>query len=253
MTNLLEKLMALLDGELPPAEAEAVIREAAAAPNLRELLEICYKTRRRSLGELYDHLATEPLPTRVARTIPPSPAAVRIAEPPRQASYGRALLAGLKERYRAPVWPLASHALAVVLAVVASVWLLLPALSQERAVMEQLRAALESMDGSRASAVASVRAVRTFRSKADEWCRQYEVSYGASQVSHGLACRSGDDNWRVLEATAPGPRAFVPAGAGEENPRKRIDDRVHEIRSGDDLDRDSERELVTKGWRTPGR
>jgi hypothetical protein len=254
MSNLLERLMALLDGELPPAEAEAVIREAAGADNLRGLLEICYRTRRRIVAEPYDFMATEPAPARLSKPILRAPAAAGSAEPARQASYGRALLVRLKERYRAQVWPLAaSHAMAMVLAVVASVWLLLPAVSQERAAMEQLRAALESMDGSKASAVASVRAVRTFRSKTDEWCRQYEVSYGASQVSHGLGCRSADGNWRVLAATAPGPRAFVPAEGGQENPRKPIDDRVHEIRSGEDLDRDSERELVTNGWGPAGR
>jgi hypothetical protein len=183
-----------------------------------------------------------------------APMAARPLEPVRQASYGRALLVCLKNRYRVPGWSLAaSHAMAAVLVAAALVWVLLPALGHGREAMANLDAVLEKGDGLLAYAVpATVRPVLTFEDRKGGWCRQFEVRYGPSQVSHALSCRDDDGKWPVLAATPPAPAVFVPStgspGAAKASPRKPIDDRVTELRSGDAVSGEEERELIRNGW-----
>jgi hypothetical protein len=244
---MLEKLMALLDGELVPADGAAVMREVAEERDLEHMLAVCFGTDRRRVGRPYGAVLAEPVPVHLVDMIMRAPLAARRPAPARQTSYGRALLASLKNRYRVPGWSLAaSHAMAALLVAAALGWMLFPTLGHGREVAAGLSTALEKGDGGKDFALAALRPVRTFKSTAGTWCRQFEVRYSSKHLSYGLACRDGDGTWPVVAATAPAPAVFAPAG--DASPRKSIDDRAEAMKSGDAVTGDAERELVKGGW-----
>ena len=160
--------------------------------------------------------------------------------------FGRGLLRWLQRSYRVPAWSLAAApALAALLVV--RCWRSGDAARGPQHPMEaSLGAALEGTESGKDAAVATLRPVLSFNSKAAGWCRQVEVRHGAKQVSHALACRGEDGQWNIVASTAPGPVGFVPAGADR---RKAIDDLATSMMRGSPLSPEEEAALIGRGWR----
>jgi hypothetical protein len=240
------KAMALVDGQLAPAEVPDLVQELARnAPLVAELQEYLAMSRGR-IAAAYTARSDEPVPAWLVDTVMRQP--VPAPAPMRPRHFGRGLLQGLQRRLQVPVWSLATApALAVLVAVL---WL--GSMSQDPGrsgiAVAGLGAALERTESGKDAALATLRPVLTFNSKAAGWCRQFDVRYGNSQVSHGLACRGEDGQWSVVSATAPGTTGLMPAGS---NRRKVIDDLVTSMMRGNPLSQVDEATAIGGAWRRP--
>jgi len=249
MMDASEKIMALVDGQLDPAEAPALIQELARNSALVRELQGCLATTRARIARLYEPKSLEPVPSWLVDTVMGTNAAPAV-QPVRQFTYSRTLLGCLKNRYRVPGWSLAA-APAMAAMLVAAAGLALPTWGYGREVEAGMRTALEKTNGGKDFALASLRPVLTFKNNEGAWCRQFEVRYGTQQISYALACRTDVGHWPVVAATSPVPQ---PAGSshrpvGDENPRKAIDDRVMSTIDGSPVIGEEESELVKNGWR----
>jgi hypothetical protein len=264
MTTMLERLMALYDGELVPREGAAVIREAAKTPHLEGLLATLAATARSRVGKPYAAIAAEPVPAHLVDMIMRAPLATAERKPVKQVSYGGALLASLKRRYQVPGWSMAaSPAMAALLVTIGLGWLMLPTLGHGREVQASVNAALEKGEPGKDFTVASVKSVRTFPNKDGQWCRQSEVHFqGTEQMSYRLYCREHTGTWSLQAATALGARVTRPAGprmTGDDSatpasdPRKVVNDRAEAIAGGDAVYGDEERNLIINNWPAPRR
>lgn len=241
-----EKAMALVDGQLAPAEVPGLVQELARnAPLVAELQEYLAMSRGR-IAAAYAAKSDEPVPAWLVDTVRRQP--VSSLSPLRPPRFGRGLLRGLLRRLQVPVWSLATaSALAVLLAVL---WLGIMGQDAGRSgiAMAGLGAALERTESGKDAALVTLRPVLTFNSKAAGWCRQFDVRYGNTQVSHGLACRGEDGQWSVVSATAARTTGLMPAGADR---RKVIDDLVTSMLRGEPLSQVDEATAIGRGWRWP--
>jgi hypothetical protein len=175
MTNMLEKLMALLDGELVASEGAAVIREAAREDSLAGMLEICAATARSRVGRPFTVIAATPAPAYMVDMIMRAPITTPAIERARQPSHSRTLLSRLKKRYQVPGWTLAAPAMAALLVAAGVGWLLLPTLDQGLRMEANLGAALEAAGSSRTLAL--LKPVLTFKNNDGAWAGS-SVRYG---------------------------------------------------------------------------
>jgi hypothetical protein len=248
MMHASEKVVALVDGQLSPSEAPALVQELARNEALVAELQACLATSRTRLAKPYDAKRLERVPAWLVDTIMRAPAVTPADQPIRHYSHGRWLLGCLKNRYRVPGWSLAAGPAFASLIVAVSAWLVLPASGHSGLVEANLGNALEKTESSKDGAVVSLRPVRTFKNSDGAWCRQFEVRYVSNQSSHGLACRIDVGNWPVEAMTQPGPSIITPSGKGPENPRNVIDERVSSMKSGEFVDRTAESELIKNKW-----
>jgi hypothetical protein len=119
MSTAGEKAMALVDGQLAPAELPDLVQELARnGPLVAEVQEYLALSRNR-LASAFAAKAEEPLPSRLVDTImrTPAPAAVTPAGQPLLAR----ALAWLQGSYRVPAWSLAA-APALAALMLAAVW-----------------------------------------------------------------------------------------------------------------------------------
>lgn len=241
MKNASEKAMALVDGQLAPAEAPALVEELARNGALVVELQTYLAMGRSRIAKPYEAKRVEPVPAWLVDTVMRAPDG-RSAKP---LTHSRALLGRLKSSYGVPGWSLAvSPALAAVLVALAA-WLVVPPSSQGGLFETNLGNTLERTPSGGDTALAMLRPVLSFRSKDGAWCRQYEVRYATKQVSHGLACRTNVGNWQLVMSTSPGPIGFTPAGA---DPRKMIDDRATSMMSGAPLSETEEGARINNAW-----
>jgi hypothetical protein len=250
MTNMLEKLMALLDGELVASEGAAVIREAAREDSLAGMLEICAATARSRVGRPFAVIAATPAPAYMVDMIMRAPITTPAIERARQPSHSRTLLSRLKKRYQVPGWTLAAPAMAALLVAAGIGWLLLPTLDQGLRMEANLGAALEAAGSEQDFTLALLKPVLTFKNNDGAWCRQFEVRYRTKQISFALACRTGTGNWPVVAVTPlvplPDGKSFAPASTN--SARKAIDDRATSMRNGEPVVGPEEGELIKNGW-----
>lgn len=240
MTHAGEKAMALVDGQLAPDEVPALVQELARSPALVAELQAYLSTSGRRIAAPFEAKASEPVPAWLVDSIGRAPARA----PVRPATQARAFIEALKRRRRVPAWSLAAGpALAAGLAL--AVWLGMPTARQGDSLAAHLAVGLEKTESGKDTPVVVLRPVLSFKSKADGWCRQYEVRYASRQVAHGLACRSEGGRWQVLASTAPGSIGTRPAGS---EPRKAVDDRVTAMISGQPLSKADEAARIGNGW-----
>jgi hypothetical protein len=244
MTNAGEKAMALVDGQLAPAEVPFLVQELARNATLVAELQDYLAMSRSRIAEAYAAKADEPAPRRLIDAVMQAPAA-----PPRQArclsTVGGCLMAWLQGSYRVPAWSLAAAPTVAAATAFAVAVAILPA--GRGLVPVDLGAALERTASGKDAALATLRPMLSFSSKSAGWCRQFEMRNAGRQVSHGLACRGQGGDWRMVASTAPGPAGgFVPAGADR---RKAIDDLATSMMQGEPLSREGEAIAIGKGWR----
>lgn len=243
MKNAGEKAMALVDGQLAPAEVPDLVQELARSPALVAELQTYLATAGRRIAGPYEAKRGEPVPAWLADTVMRAPAAARLPAPP--STRGRTLLEGLKRTCRVPAWSLvAGPALAAVLVALAG-WLVMPASSQGGPIEANLGIALERTESGKDAPLVALRPMLSFKSKEAAWCRQYEVRYGTKLASHGLACRNGGGRWEVVASTSPRRIGLTPAGS---DPRRAIDDRVTSMMKDQPLSKTDEAARISKGW-----
>jgi hypothetical protein len=263
MADMGEKAMALVDGQLEPAEVPALVAELARnAPLVAELQTYLALSRSR-VAAVYADKGEEPVPAWLSD-------AVRRAELQADAVSARQERAPhmswrevvadavrrLQTGYRVPAWSLAAGpalAAAVAFAFGVAVFArsLAPSSADGHALVlaeADLSPALERAESGKDATVATLRPVLSFASKTAGWCRQAEVRNAARQVSHALACRDEAGKWKVVASTPPSAGGgFAPAGAGG---RKTIDDLATSMMRGTPLSREEEAVTIGRRWRT---
>lgn len=239
-----EKAMALVDGQLPPAEVPGLVQELARNPSLVAELQTYLALSRSRISSVFAVKSEEPVPAWLADTVMRGSTGER--QPVQQAGFGRGLLRWLRGSCRVPVWSLAAAPAVVVLVAVLVGSLATLHTGRGDGLQVDLSAALEGAASGKDAAVATVRPVLTFSSKTGAWCRQVEVRHATRQVSHALACRDGDGHWNAVASTAPGPTGFTPASADR---RKAIDDLATSMMRGSPLSPEEEATVVARRWR----
>jgi hypothetical protein len=207
MMHAREKVMALVDGELDPADAPEVVQALANSPPLVGDLQTFLAMARQRLAAPFVAIGREPVPQHLIDLLMHAPMGEAHT---RDARAGESVLANLKsaagrlvERYRsASVWSQAAGPALAGAAVATFAWVLLPT-SSVGAHADLAQALNEAVSGSKAMVATAIQPTLTFRHKNGSLCRQYEASYNAKQVSYAVACRVQSGEWRVAIATQP--------------------------------------------------
>ena len=243
MKNAGEKAMALVDGQLAPAEVPELVHELARNPALVAELQTYLATAGRRIAGPFEAKHSEPLPAWLVDRVMQAPVAERSPGRP-LARHAQGLIERLRRRYRVPAWSLAAGpALAAVL-VALGAWLVTPPPAWG-GLEANLGPALERTESGKDAPLVALRPVLSFRSKAAAWCRQYELRYATRQASYGLACRSDGGRWEVVAATPPAAIGTRPAGSGQ---RKGIDERAAAMMTDQPLSRSDEAARISEGW-----
>jgi hypothetical protein len=247
-----EKAMALVDGQLAPADVPGLVQELARNAGLIAELQQYLALSRSRIGAVYAAKAEEPVPRRLTDAVlrAPAPAGARRQARETAAGFGRRLLGWLRSDYRVPAWSLAAAPALAAATVVAAVAGYLATSAPERSVLAEadLTAALERTQSGKDAALATLRPVLSFNSKTAAWCRQFEVRNASRQVSHALACRGEGGRWTVVASTPPAAGGgFAPAGA---DARKTVDDLVTSMMQGNPLSQDEEAAAIGRRWST---
>jgi hypothetical protein len=248
MKNPGEKAMALVDGQLAPAEVPDLVRELARSPALVAELQAYLATAERRIAEPFEAKRSEPVPVRLVDAVMRAPAASSKAEQPSERPilhHARGMLERLRRRYRVPAWSLAAGPALAAAVVALGAWLAAAPLGRGDLVQANLGLALERTESGKDAALVALRPVLSFRSKAATWCRQYELRYATKEASHGLACRDDGGRWDVVAATPPAGVGIRPAGSG---PRKAIDELVTAMIGDRPLTRADELARIGKAW-----
>jgi hypothetical protein len=240
-----EKAMALVDGQLTPAEVPSLVQELARNPSLVAELQTYVAVSRSRIASAFAAKGEEPVPAWLADTVLRGSTADRRPLP--QTGIGRSFFRWLQGSYRVPAWSLAAAPAAVLLLATLAGGLALQYAGRSTPMEASLGAALEGTASGKDAAIATVRPVLSFSSKAAGWCRQIEVRHATRQVSYALACRGEHGKWQVVSSTAPGPAGFVPAGADR---RKAIDDLAASMMRGSPLPPEEEAALIAGRWRS---
>lgn len=232
-----EKLMAYVDGELIPAEREAMERALAKDPTLREKLAEQERLKA-TLAAHYGPVAAEEVPEGLLAML--------------GAETGRADVASLsaaREKRRRPSWRqlgtiAASLAVGLLAGQMVSLQRTGPLAVNDGALVAEGPLA-EALDSQLASAQAHGAATRigvSFADRQGRFCRSFDAAAFA-----GLACRE-DQDWRVI-MTAPAQ------GAGEAQYRQAgssvILQAAQEMMAGAPLDAEAERAAVEARWENP--
>jgi hypothetical protein len=245
MKNAGEKAMALVDGQLPPAEVPELVQELAHNPALVTELQTYLATAGRRIAGPFEAKHSEPLPAWLVDKVMRAPVAESSPGRP-LARHAAGLIERLRQRYRVPAWSLAAGPALAAALVALGAWLVAPPAG--RSDLEAnlgLALALERTESGKDAALVALRPVLSFKSKAAAWCRQYELRYATRQASHGLACRSDGGRWDVVAATPPTAIGTRPAGSGQ---RKAIDEKATAMMSDQPLSRSDEADRISKGW-----
>lgn len=253
MNDAGQKAMALVDGQLAPADVpdlvEELARDAALVAELQEYLALS----RSRMAVVYAGKAEEPVPRRLIDAVlsAAAPAGGQEQEPGPIAGLRQRLPAWLRGSYRVPAWCLAAGpALAAAAAVAAVAGYLATSAPGRMVVVEaDLTAALERTQSGKDAALATLRPALSFNNKAGTWCRQFEVQNANREVSHALACRADGGQWNVVASTPlAASGGFAPAGA---DGRKTVDDLVTSIMQGNPLSQEEESAAIGQRWERP--
>jgi hypothetical protein len=241
MKNACEKAMALVDGQLPPAEVPELVQELARNPALVTELQTYLATAGRRIAGPFEAKYSEPIPAWLVDRVMRAPVAESGPGRP-LARHAAGLIERLRQRYRVPAWSLAAGPALAAALVALGAWLVTPPAG--RGLEANLGLALERTESGKDAPLVALRPVLSFKSKDTAWCRQYELRYATRQASHGLACRNDGGRWDVVAATPPAAIGTRPAGSGQ---RKAIDEKVTAMMD-QPLSRSDEADRIGKGW-----
>lgn len=234
-----EKFFAWLDGELDPAEAAAVAAEVAADPRLNQMAEQ-HRAFGQHLRDVFEPVASEPVPERVREAVKPRPSAVidfgsRSRDRDRRAAWSPV-----------PQWA-AMAATLVVGVLVGSTLLGERGASPVKIRGDKIYAAAELDDAlerqlASAGPDSEVRIGMTFRDRAGAICRSF-----SDARSTGLACRDGDD-WRLkaLLAAPEGQSSDYRMAAGTDPALAAL---IESTMTGEAFDAGQEQSAKASGWR----
>lgn len=234
MMHARDKVMALVDGELDPADAPEVVQALASSPPLVGDLQTFLAMTRHRLAAPFAAVGREPVPQHLIDLLlhaPMGEAHTRDVQA-REGTLAnlKAAAASLVERYRsAPAWSLAAGPALAGAAVATFAWVLLPT-SSVGAHADLAQALNGAASGSKALVVTAIEPALTFRHRDGTLCRQYKASYSAKQVSYAVACRVQSGEWRVAIATQPSTVGTY--GTATPEARKPVDEFVaaHSVR-----------------------
>jgi hypothetical protein len=241
-----EKAMALVDGQLAPAEVPGLVQELARDPLLVAELQTYLALSRSRVGSAFAAKDEEPVPAWLVEAVMRASAAERRPPVP-PIGLGQRALRWLQGACRVPAWSLAAAPAVVLLAALAG-GLVVRHTERGDGLQMDLSAALERTASGKDAAVATVRPVLSFSSKTAGWCRQLEVRHATQQVSHALACRGDDGRWAVVSSTGPGPGGIAPAGSDR---RKVLDDLATSMMRGEPLSPQEEASVIARRWQSP--
>ena len=263
MTRLTdETLMRYADGLLEPAEEERIARVAAQDPDARMRL-VAFQATGRQLADLFDDFVRTPRPVPRWAAGPVAP----VADPVQRAGADwkrEARLLALAAWRGLAGSPLLAATLALIVGVGLG-WLLragdtsrievasglIESRGRQLIAQGALRQALETMpSGNRALSPQENERISvrlSFQNEAGAYCREYELNAGPSRHA-GVACRTGE-SWSVAfqALVPPAPAAgsqIAPAGSS----RSALDAATAALMIGDPLTRESEAQLLQKGW-----
>lgn len=276
-----ELLMAYADGELTPEEAGAIEHLLNQDPDLRTRLEPFVETRIR-ISYAFEEKLHEPVPDRLIAAIARAPVAgaqsrtqsARATSPP--PLYER-LREGVMSAW-ASAFPsgftsgVAAGSAALAVAGLAIGWIggrisapsgLIEVAGPQLIASGSLARALESSPSGIAidarTGGASVVPVLSFRTQANNLCREYRVTGAASGRDFaGLACRMEDGTWHVaMHVETPGaPADQGPYQTATSSKVAAVDALTETLIKGDAFGRDEEAVLLSNGWQkaaAPGR
>ena len=272
--KILTLAMASVDGEATLAEQRSLREALARDPSVAADVDVFRRTGR-SLGRMYDDIATAPVPEHLIRVVmetPMGPARsnvsaipARAAQPNRTAQSGRSKWRDLLASWEMPALVFAASATAFVAggflmpgsaamapgagnqgaAQVAALEWLRPSAALGEALTVANTGAERQL--STKSGTLSVRVVESFRDQAGTPCREFEAQGASGPRQYGVACHEGT-GWQ-LKAVFEGPArtgSTTTAGPGELS--ELLDTAAGRIRSGDALPAAEERKLIDGGW-----
>jgi hypothetical protein len=224
MMHAREKVMALVDGELDPADAPDVVRALADSPPLVSDLQTFLAMTRQRLAAPFAVVGREPVPAHLVDLLLHAPMGAARAYEEGALAKLKAAVGRLVERYRdASAWSQAAGPALAGAAVATFAWVLLPT-SSVGAHADLAQALDKAASGSKAMVATAIAPTLTFRHKNGTLCRQYEASYSARQVSYAVACRVQSGEWRVALATQPSTVGTY--GTASSDARKPVDEFV---------------------------
>ncbi len=276
-----EMLMAYADGELAPEVRAAVEAQLAADAGAREQLKV-FEATRAPIAELYNKTLQEPVPGHLLKLIlcdeTPHAQDVRVRAAVKQEearpspimaalnAVGRTLVGG-------PRLSMATAWSALVLAVAGGAGLYLVTTShkgQELVTLQNgqifasgpLQSALETAPSGKKILVgevpdssSAIKIILTFKNRNQAYCRQYDAATPKGGYA-GIACRTGDGQWRleIHMANTERPR---PVAAEPSKPRtapagravSSVEAAVRKVIEGDALGLAEEKALISTNWR----
>lgn len=270
-----EILMAFADGELDRAEYGRVAALLAASPELRRRLEVFEQTGKSAFAEQFRGPFLEPAPRHLVSLVLNSDVARPI---PARAQPGSVQRSRFVERLRnmfavdVSAWQLAAASTATLIVGLGLGWF-----SQQSSVEPTAStAAVLAFDNGRITAagalqqvlettatnrvlpsndaespVATARIRLTFKSRQQDFCRQYELALRDGNSFAGIGCRAEDGKWQVhmhvpVATRSAGNDKTVPASSGGPAALAAVVDRLIE---GDALGISQEAELLGRHWR----
>src|SRR5262245_34709053 len=150
-----EKAMALVDGQLTPAEVPSLVHELARSPSLVVELQTYLAVSRGRIASAFATKSEEPVPAWLIDTVMRGASADRRSAP--QAGFGRSLLRWLQGSYRIPAWSLAAAPAAVVVLAAVAGGVAVQQAGRSSPMEASLGAALEGTASGKDAAVATAR------------------------------------------------------------------------------------------------
>jgi hypothetical protein len=251
-------LMAYADGQLSPAEHARVERLLAQSPELSARLEV-FETTGHKLAILFDDHMHSPLPDKLRKACGKAPSASRWL--------GLAQLAEKLENFvpATPEFGLAAAAAALFIVGTGTGWLMrggseasdgIVLVHNNRIVAgNTLRRALDGLLGAKEYAAvfqgkaAEIAIKLSFKNRAHDYCRQYEIGLADSVNYAGLACKSNGE-WNIVlhtlaNAERPQGHKIGPAG----NTSTALEAAIMATIDGDAIGPQEEEKLIADGWK----
>jgi anti-sigma factor RsiW len=266
-------LMAYADGELDQELRSAVEELLVVDPAARERLAAFVATRREGLAPLFDQAMREPVPAAMRELVLTLPVGQPAEEGPSStlalAGGGASLRAMLMGVFNPPTMAWAPIALALAVGVGVGFGLSQATINQPSGGVGLVSGAgiasgalRQALEGTPTNTVVvmkdatgetlSFRAVLSFLSKNDRYCRHYEIADRGGAEFAGLACQTGENNWQVeIYARTPArgvSRDGLSIPAGIPNA---VESAVLELmpEGGGPLVGEPEEDLIRNGWR----
>jgi len=214
-----QTLVAFVDGELDPAQAQKIQSALSHDPELRERVHVLRESAL-ILRTAFAEVVSEPVPLRLARTV------AKLADAATQNNVRRANPKRTSRAAWAGVAVVAAIALMFGLAggyVAADYRIYVEqgrkqtlAARQQSGVAQLVQATLEKkLSGTEASwrnpdtgEIVVVEPIRTFRNDEGHYCREYREAVaelaGSKHTQFGMACRSAEGVWMVRYHLVPG-------------------------------------------------